>query len=572
MDIVIEGLVRQFQRDRDLTDLKLEEAFETFAGFCVLSSFYEDEFSPDVFRTGGGNDLGIDFFGILINGELLHDEAEVRAATEQARQLDVRIVLGQAKTTAGFEGKVLSDLADNLHHLFGEAPPPYPISPDVENIRGCLRAIFANIGKFTGKLPKLHIRYITTGSQVAKLVAEKARSAERLLSRAELFDQVDVCCVTQRELRGLYHRATQAVSVTFDMVKKLSPPTMPGVVQSVFGLVPARRLVEQVLTDPTGNIRKALFHENVRDFQGYNAVNTQIRDTLRDPVRRERFAVLNNGITIVGRELTVVGDRIQIRDFQIVNGCQTCHVLFHERDQLTDETQVSVRIVHSEDEDVIAGIIAATNRQTAVSEEELSSREDFHMELEDFFAAQEPAHRLYYERRSKQYSARQEFDKARVVNRAQLTRAYAAIVLGEPSTVGHYRSLTDRHRAQLFQPGGHREVYYAAAVTHYRVEWLFRTRRIPARLRPARFHLMAAVKRQLLGDGRPPNAPKQARDWARKLTEVMWPEGAAERLVVGLLPAITRAIEIEERAGVPLGEMVRNRRFAELVRQQAGHD
>ncbi|MFI5925619.1 AIPR family protein [Micromonospora sp. NPDC051543] len=566
MDIVINSLVRQFQTDHDLVGLPPDEAFEAFAGFCVLSSFYESDFTPDAFRMGGGNDLGIDVFGILVNGDLLHDEADVRAATEQARQLDVQIIVVQAKTSPKFESKVIADLADNLAHVVDKADLPYPASPDVENLRGCLRAVYANIAKFSGGRPKLHVRYVTTGGQVADLLRKKAASAERGLMRSGRFDVVDVRCVTRDELRELYKRATQAVPATFEMLKKLSPPTMPGVVQSLFGLLPARELVSQVLTDPAGNIRKALFHENVRDFQGYNGVNGQIRDAIRDPLQHRRFAVLNNGVTIVTRGLNVVGDEVHIRDFQVVNGCQTCHVLFDERDRLTDDVQVSVRIVHSEDEKVIAGIIAATNRQTAVSEEELSTREDFHRRLEDWFAAQPAAHRLWYERRSKQYAARNEVEKTRVVNRAQLTRAYAAMFLGEPAAAGHYRELTQRHRGALFQEDHLPDAYYAAAAAHYRLEWLLRTRRIRTTLRPARYHLMAALRWQVLGTERLTTNPRRASEQCRRLLDLLWDPGASEQAVLKLLPTLGRIIDVEQRSGVPLGQMVRNRRFADAVR------
>ncbi len=171
----------------------------------------------------------------------------------------------------------------------------------------------------------------------------------------------------------------------------------------------------------------------------------------------------------------------------MVNGCQTCHVLFDERDRLTDDVQLSIRVVHSEDEAVIAGIIAATNRQTAVSEEDLSAREDFHMKLEDWFGAQPPDRKLYYERRSKQYASRTDVEKTRVISRSQLTKAYAAMFLGEPAAVGHYRDLTERRRDELFQEGQLPDPYYVAASAHYRIEWLLRTRRIRTQLRPARF-------------------------------------------------------------------------------------
>jgi hypothetical protein len=74
------------------------------------------------------------------------------------------------------------------------------------------------------------------------------------------------------------------------MVKKVSLPKISGVRQALLGLLPARDLVEHVLTDPGGGIRESLFHENVRGFHGYNSVNYKIRKSLRDPDRKERFA------------------------------------------------------------------------------------------------------------------------------------------------------------------------------------------------------------------------------------------------------------------------------------------
>ncbi|WP_213456745.1 AIPR family protein [Rhizomonospora bruguierae] len=566
MDIVVEGLVKQFQADHDLDALAVDEAFEAFAGFCVLSAFYESDFTPDVFRMGGGNDYGIDVYGILVNGVLLRDAADVRAATEQARQLDVHVIVVQAKTSPRFETKVIADLADNLAHVVGTGELPYPASPDVDNLRACLDAVYANIAKFSGGRPRLHVRYVTTGDQVAEMLRRKATSAERNLMRPGRFDAVEVRCVTRDELRDLYKRATQAVPATFEMPKKLSLPRMPGVEESLLGLLSARELVTRILTDPTGHIRKALFHENVRDFQGYNGVNAQIRDTVRDEHGHRRFAVLNNGVTIVTRNLRVVGDEVHIRDFQVVNGCQTCHVLFDERDRLSDEVQISVRVVHSEDEEVIAGIIAATNRQTAVSEDDLSSREDFHKRLEDWFAAQEPSRRLWYERRSKQYVNRQDVEKTRVINRAQLTRAYTAMFLGAPSEVGHYRELTTQRRDELFQPEHLPDAYYVAAATHYRIEWLLRTRRIGTSIRPARYHLMAALRWQVLGPDRLAANPRRAAEQCRRMIDLVWDPGAAERAVVKLLPTFNRIMAQEESAGIPPGEMVRNRRFTEAVR------
>lgn len=569
MDVVIRGLIEEFQNVHSLTALPSSEAFEAFAAYCVLSSFYEDEFNPDAFRTGGGNDLGIDAFGILINGELLHDAADVRALVDAARRLDVQVVIIQAKTSSGFETKVISDLAENLGHVACPGELPYDASEDVGNLRECLNAVYENIAKLSGALPQLHVRYVTTGSQVADMVAQKARSAQKRLAELGRFDAVEFQCVTQRELRVLYRRATTKAAATFPMPKRVVLAMIPGVKQSLLGLLSATDLVRNILGDDAGRLRKTLFHDNVRDFQGYNDVNREIRDTLRDPVRRERFAVLNNGVTIVTRGLAVVGDEIRIDDFQIVNGCQTCHVLFEHRDQLTDSVHVSVRIVHTLDEDLINGIVAATNRQTVISEEDLTVREEFHRLLEDhFLLGRDKQHRLYYERRSKQYSERKDVEKTRIISRAQLTRAYLAMFLGEPARLGHYKSLLAIRGKELFVDGQHPILYYTAAATSYRLEWLIRNRRIPTAYSPARYHLLAAIKLRLLGPGPVSSSPRAAERECERILKVVWDPIASEHLVLDLLRPLQRAIDAELEGGVPPGEMVRTQRFAERFRRE----
>ena len=48
-----------------------------------------------------------------------------------------------------------------------------------------------------------------------------------------------------------------------------------------------------------------IFEDNVRDFQGYNIVNSEIQDSLRHGEDQARFGLLNNGITIVAKSITL---------------------------------------------------------------------------------------------------------------------------------------------------------------------------------------------------------------------------------------------------------------------------
>jgi hypothetical protein len=566
MDLILRGWTQQFQKDQDLSTLSEAEAFETFAGYCVLSSCYEDEFNPDQFRMGAGGDLGIDVIGIVVNGDLLCDAADIGEAVDKSKQLDVHIVIVQAKTSAKFEGKVFTDLADNLVQIFTAAVLTYPGSVDIQNLRASIQAIYADPAKLMNSLPRLTVAYVSSGTPGDAHVEAKRAAAAKRLEDTNRFESVEVRAIGVRELRELYKRATQAVAASFAMPKRITLPKTPGVDQAFLGVLPAKELVDRVLTDSTGGIRKTLFYENVRDFQDYNPVNLEIRETLRDSQRRDRFVVLNNGITVVARQVKPVGDDINIRDFQIVNGCQTCHVLYDERAALTDGVHVAVRLIESRDEDVIGGVIAATNRQTAVTDDDLAAREHFHKELEDFFAAQTGARQLFYERRSRQYADQQHVNKTRVISRSQLTKAYAAMFLGEPARASRYVELKAARKDDLFQPGHQPLAYYTAASTYYRLEWLFRNRRIDRQYGPARYHLLAGIRWRLLGDRPLPAPPKAAAAECQRILDTMWSPLAAEDLVTKLLTAVEEASGAAGKPGL-LSDAVRTRRFAEHFRR-----
>ena len=109
---------------------------------------------------------------------------------------------------------------------------------------------------------------------------------------------------------------------------------------------------------------------------------------------------MNNGITIIARDVRTTGNRFHIQDYQIVNGCQTSHVLY---DQRADWTRCygARRLIGTADEEVIGAIVKATNRQTEVKEEQLFALSDFQKKLEAFFLTFDEPIRLYYERRSR---------------------------------------------------------------------------------------------------------------------------------------------------------------------------
>jgi AIPR protein len=120
----------------------------------------------------------------------------------------------------------------------------------------------------------------------------------------------------------------------------------------------------------------------------------------------------------------------------------------------------------------------------------------FSKRLEQFFQTYKMPHTLYYERRDGQYD-RLGIEKTRIIVPANVIRAFAAMFLNEPHrTTRSYKALREKVGDEIFVDGHKLEPYYAAAYALYCLDWLFRndSARFPSKYKPARFHILLAVR------------------------------------------------------------------------------
>src|SRR5690606_9910088 len=107
------------------------------------------------------------------------------------------------------------------------------------------------------------------------------------------------------------------------------------------------------MIDEDGQLRRYLFDSNVRDFMGFNSVNSDILSTLEREDDTD-FWWMNNGITMLASSATITGKQIQVSNIQIVNGLQTTESIFchFTREPRSDERCVLIKIIVSQDESV----------------------------------------------------------------------------------------------------------------------------------------------------------------------------------------------------------------------------
>lgn len=138
--------------------------------------------------------------------------------------------------------------------------------------------------------------------------------------------------------------------------------------------------------------------------------------------------------------------------------------------------------------------------QTAVKEEQFYALEEFSKYLETFFQAFPEARRLYYERRTQQYG-RLSIEKTRIVTPANMIRAFASMFLCEPHrATRNYAGLKSKVGDEIFAKDHKMDPYYTSAFALYKLEYLFRTNRLDAKYKSARFHILLAL-RLLAGEG-----------------------------------------------------------------------
>lgn len=549
-----------------MTGLSDADTFEHFANYCVISDAYDDEFDVHNVGVGGGNDLGLDGIAVIVNGALVSSVEEVEDLLAISGSLDVTFIVVQAKSGGNFDGAAIGVFFDGVDEFFAESTS-LPVNDAVSAARELVQKIYENSVKFRRSKPHCRLSYVTTGQWANDpyLVTKIANRTSQLRSSG-LFADVTLTPMGADELHASYQRSKNSVAAEFVFANKVLVPDIAGVEEAYLGVIPAPEFLK-LIADVNGNIRKSLFYDNIRDFQDYNAVNKEIQATLQDVGLQDRFAVLNNGVTVVTRQLQTTANKFAMTDYQIVNGCQTSHVLFDQQASLTDTVLVPLKVIATDDEEIINSIITATNRQTEVTTEDLYALGSFQKKLEAFLGAYPDKKRLFYERRLKQYNAMTGIEKVRIITKQQQIRTFAAMFLDDPHRASrYYADLRAQVGDKIFNERHKLEPYYVSAYASYKLEFFFRNGVLPVYYKPARYHQLMAFRYLMGGADMPALTANKVQTYCNKLCDVLWDDTKAGDAFASTIEAVDTAL-----AGTALTrDVVKTQAFTDAVLAAVG--
>lgn len=147
--------------------------------------------------------------------------------------------------------------------------------------------------------------------------------------------------------------------------------------------------------------RHAMFRLNPRGPLGVVKVNKEIKSSLDSDIDRSRFFFLNNGLTAVCESFKVVDDAtktVDVRDLQIVNGCQTTWTLYEHqlRGGSLEGVALSIKLIEAAPSDTLSSQISqASNSQSPMKDWDFLFGEKEQLSLQREFERLE--HPIFYE-------------------------------------------------------------------------------------------------------------------------------------------------------------------------------
>lgn len=546
MERILETSIKDFSTQFGYSNLSEADRFERFCNYSICSQEIPQlTVTRDLiedFTIGNGNDWGIDGFIILANKKPISSVAEVKSISDMELKVDVILVQAKTSTTVnvGELGKFLEG-AKNILRYINDRPNRQklpPKNPDLDEKLQILDALYdcPSLGsEIDSGHPRLKLLYCVTG--------HNSGTQDHLALCSSFHDDlnkqmltVDNTCtiIPYPELNRLYKHNRVRIHNTIIIDSAITfHNNMEGISESHLCLVSFPEFKKlMILSGENGTSNdkmiKSIFEDNVRDYQGDNPVNTAIANSIKAGDSK-LFAVLNNGITIIARKGSLKGRSLHLQDYQIVNGCQTCHVLFENRNEPdVSSLMLTVKVIFSTNQDIRDKIIVANNNQTQIMQEQLTSLLDTQRNIEDYYKSENRFEKLYYERRSKQYKYGEEkIHASRIITIPAQLKAYVSMILGKPHMTSQYYGVLLQEfngkngKEKIIDPDAKPSFYYTSALAAFKRDWLLSDGSLPKKAKYVKHHLLYAFPLVAIDKARPHLNSNNADKYCDELCEIL---------------------------------------------------
>lgn len=473
---IISVKIKNYGSFHKLEHLNEDVIFERFANEVILtshkSSISIEKDLLDAVCIGGKNDMGLDGICIKINGMLIASKEEAENILEQSGKAEIEFLFIQSKNKSKFDSgdflKFTAGVKDFLQKTQNQ--PANEQVKDWIELKDYL--LSDDVIQYWENNPSVRLYYIVANGEWNENgnphIVAHSKQLQEDLKKMNTYGDFFIQYIDAQKLKRLCDDNENKYTAVVNFMESCAMPQVENVDNSCVILFDGEELSKLLITDD-GLLRKGLFYDNVRDYQGDTTVNKGIFETVKN--RPEKFILVNNGITIICTGFTIANKTIKIENPQVVNGCQTSTTIYNAKKNGCDVSKVVVfaKLISSKNPEIIDSVIKGTNRQNIVYEEAFECTSHFHKELEDFFKAkseQDKTHRVYYERRSKQFSLN-EINAFEKVSFRNLIQTFISLFISSPHK-GHIHEskLILEFKNKIFIEHQSKYPYYIAGLLH----------------------------------------------------------------------------------------------------------
>ena len=427
-------LAELFQQDFADNGIYADQSqyFEFFSTKNILKNIELSDEEIESGVLGSGNDGGCDSIYTFFNGIYVTDD--VLENIPSTKESTIELIVVQAKRETSFGEDAIMKWKTTVTNLLeiGVDDSQYQAryNEDVLNAFGLFRNLYVKMLRNTPRIVisfyyasfanEVHPNVADQASELAEIVKKLFPSPKTTVS-VEFWGAEKLLLAAQSQPE---HRLSLPLAET---------PINIGTHQDYVALVNLAKYYRFIVSE-NDELRKYIFEANIRDYQGHNAVNQDIQNTLVNSTG-EDFWWLNNGITLLADEaILATSKELVLTEPAVVNGLQTSNEIYHyfqmHPEKIDSEKRnVLVRVIVPESEDSRDRIILATNNQTNILKSSLRANDPIHWQIELYLKGRG----LYYDRR-KNYYRNQGKKSTEIVSVSFLSQCMISLVLHMPDS------------------------------------------------------------------------------------------------------------------------------------------
>lgn len=483
-DPIIKSKLNAFSKNYNLENCTENDSFEMFINNLILRTYQPERFLTvdslfDQVCVGGQNDTGIDGLAIRVNGVFVGTKEDVDQIIKLNNRIKVDFLFIQSKFKKNLDSGEFGKFTDGVIDFLSETqyePSNSKIAMwlELKNYI-CSEEILIH----WDKSPDIKLYYVYTGdwNEDEHIIAKYERTRESI-EKLQFYDRINIRYIDAKNIKKICDDVDNQFQQVITVIDNMELNESPSVESSRILFCYAQDFIK-LLVDDENELRRTLFKDNVRDYQGSTEINDDILSTLKnDP---DNFCLLNNGITIVCKSMITSNRKVTIENPQIVNGCQTCNTLYNTYKEDVDLSKVTliIKLIATNDSNIANSIVKGTNRQNVVYNEAFEITRKFHKDFEEFVNVFQndidDNNKIFYERRSNQYLNSPLIKSYQTANFRVLIQSFVSIIMKSPHEgFIHESSLLSKYKDQIFIDGQSFYPYFISIYLYLKIDNLFK--------------------------------------------------------------------------------------------------